>query len=168
MNLKKEHRHVIDFLFVTALLFLFAFSTLMLIALGASIYRRNVNQMEANYETRTSFAYVTEKIRQADSSGSLSIGSIESVPALLITQETDGVSYTTYLYEYDGNLTELLTRSDLHLSPQSGRKITSLKNFEIHQVNDHLYQISLTQSDQEQLSLYLSVRDTAPEGADHS
>ncbi|MCH4190832.1 MAG: DUF4860 domain-containing protein [Butyrivibrio sp.] len=168
MNFKKEHRHIIDFLFVTALLFLFAFSTLMLIALGASVYRRNVDQMEANYETRTSFAYITEKIRQADSSGSLSTGSIENIPALLITQENDGISYTTYLYEYNGNLTELLARTDLQLSPQSGRKITPLKSFDILKVNDHLYRIIMEEPDKEKLSLYLSVRENMQEGAGHS
>ena len=53
MNNRSENRHTIDFLFVIALLFLFAFMAIMLIALGASVYQRNVSLMEKNYETRT-------------------------------------------------------------------------------------------------------------------
>ena len=87
MNNRNENRHTIDFLFVIALLFLFAFMAIMLIALGASVYQRNVSLMEKNYETRTSYAYVTEKIRQADATGNLQIGTINQLPALLLFQE---------------------------------------------------------------------------------
>ena len=165
MNNRSEDRHTIDFLFVIALLFLFAFMAIMLIALGASVYQRNVNLMEKNYEARTSYAYVTEKVRQADATGSLQIGSIDQLPALLLFQKIDGISYTTYLYQYNGKLTELLTRSDSFLPAESGQPIISVNDFIIKQISDRLYCITITEPDKSDISIYLSVRENVIKGA---
>lgn len=156
MNNRNENRHTIDFLFVIALLFLFAFMAIMLIALGASVYQRNVSLMEKNYETRTSYAYVTEKIRQADATGNLQIGSIDQLPALLLFQDINGISYTTYLYQHNGKLTELLARTGASLPAESGQPIISVKNFKIDQIADRLYCITITEPDDSNISIYLS------------
>ncbi|MBP7348808.1 MAG: DUF4860 domain-containing protein [Butyrivibrio sp.] len=156
MNNRSENRHTIDFLFVIALLFLFAFMAVMLIALGASVYQRNVSLMEKNYETRTSYAYITEKIRQADATGDLQIGSIGQSPALLLFQEINDVSYTTYLYQYNGNLTELLTRTGSSLPAESGQPIIPVKDFNINRISDRLYCITITEPDNSNISIYLS------------
>ena len=156
MNNRSENRHTIDFLFVIALLFLFAFMAIMLIALGASVYQRNVSLMEKNYETRTSYAYVTEKIRQADATGNLQIGTIDQLPALLLYQEINDVSYTTYLYQYNGKLTELLARTGSSLPAGSGQPIIPVKDFKIDRIADRLYCITVTEPDDSNISIYLS------------
>ena len=65
---KQEERHIIDILFVIGLFCIFALSTIFLISIGADIYGKTVSNTEINFNDRTSFAYVTEKIRQADRS----------------------------------------------------------------------------------------------------
>ena len=66
MNKQTYQQHMIDILFVLSLFCVFAVSSALLILFGADIYKKTVQQMENNYSTRTSIAYITEKIRQSD------------------------------------------------------------------------------------------------------
>ncbi len=69
--------------------------------------------MNENFNTRTSYAYITQRIREFDRKDGILIGSIDSQPAILLKQEINDTIYLTYLYEYDGKLCELLTRADM-------------------------------------------------------
>ena len=71
MDPNTNKRHIIDAVFVICLLLLFLISALTVIAIGASIYKKNVAQTSENYAQRVSTAYVTEKIRQSDANGSI-------------------------------------------------------------------------------------------------
>lgn len=159
MSDDRQNRHIVDLLFVIALLFMFAFSVLMLIAIGASVYRRNVEVMADNYDSRISYAYVTEKLRQADSNGNITIGGIGGCPALIIKNNDGAASTLTYLYSYENNLMELTTLedNDSYIGPEAGQVITALDSFEIRQINDSLIRLDLTRTDGSVTPLYLSV-----------
>ena len=94
MNQKRE-RHIIDILFVIALFCIFALSAIFLISVGADIYGKTVSHMEANFNSRTAFAYVTEKIRQSDQADGISLGEIDGRPALLLSRNLNGTDYIT-------------------------------------------------------------------------
>ena len=66
---KNSGKHIIDGVFVICLLLMFLISALTVIAIGANIYKKNVEQTSENYSQRISFAYITEKVRQADQKG---------------------------------------------------------------------------------------------------
>ena len=89
MEVGREKRHVVDFLFVLTLFFVFAISTLFLVIIGANVYKKTVDNMTINYNTRTAYAYLTEKIRQNDQEGAIEIGTLEGNPAIILTEEID-------------------------------------------------------------------------------
>lgn len=157
MNEQQEH-HIIDILFVIALFCIFALSAVFLISIGANIYGKTVSHMESNFNGRTSFAYVTEKIRQADSNGAISIGNFNDCPALLITKESGDTNYITYLYEYDGYLKELMVREDTPLMPSAGQNILAVSDFSLAQINDRLFAFTIATADGTDCRLYVSAK----------
>ena len=159
MNLKQENRHIVDALFVLALFCVFAFSALMLVSVGGAIYQKTVDDMDFNYNSRTAFSYVTEKLRQNDVSSAISAGSLEGRPAVILTQDIDGTRYLTYLYEYEGYLQELLVRSGLQVSDtmlDAGHPVLKLSAFELTEVSPCLYHFILTDENGDTFTLYIS------------
>ena len=128
---ENRQRHTVSGLFSLILLLLFAFSTLSLVLLGSRVYKNGVSYLNRNYTTRTAVAYVTEKIRQHDESGNISLTKLEDVPALLMQDEIDGDTLLTYIYFYDGALRELFVRESTAPSPDLGSKIVVLNDFSI-------------------------------------
>lgn len=155
MNKRTENRHMVDVLFVIALFCMFAISALMLVIIGADVYRKTVSDMDTNFTARTSFSYVTEKIRQNDLNGNVSIGSFGDSDAIIITEEVNDESFTHYLYLYEGNLCELFCRTGA-LGPEAGDDIIAMDSFTIEQVNEHLYEVELLTADGDATSLMVS------------
>lgn len=153
---QKSNRHIIDVLFVIGLFSIFALSAVFLITIGADIYRKTVTHMDENFNTRTSLAYITEKLRQADQEDRISLGSIEEHPALILRSESGGITYRTYIYEADGSLQELMMREDLTLSAAAGQPILEVQDFALTRINSHLLKCSI-RTDEDSYSFYLSI-----------
>ncbi|SDB29324.1 MULTISPECIES: DUF4860 domain-containing protein [unclassified Butyrivibrio] len=159
MKKQFESRHTVDMLFVIALLFLFAMGALMLIALGSSIYKRSVTTLAENYDRRTAYAYITEKLRQYDTEGNISTDIFNKSGALRIDTTIGTVDYVTYLYEYEGSLMELFSRADAGtLLPESGQRIMDINNLEITSKGEGLLQITITLTDGKDLTFITSKR----------
>lgn len=157
MNEKQEN-HIIDILFVIALFCIFALSAIFLISIGANVYGKTVEHMDSNFSQRTSFAYVTEKIRQSDQLGAVSAGELAGHPALLITQNTGGSEYITYLYKYNGYLKELMVRADTPLGPEAGQDILAVTGFSLTEVSEGLFSFTIATDDKTSCSLYVSTK----------
>ncbi len=160
MNTKHEKNHIVDVLFVLALFVVFTLSALVLVILGASVYKQTVNYMDENYTARTAYSYLTEKVRQNDLYDSISIGQLEGTTALVLTREIGGTDYATYLYLYDGSLRELFMRqgSDIGSDPLSaGQEILPLLDWDLQNAGEHLLHIELTLEDNTQKELYISL-----------
>ena len=79
--------------------------------------------------------------------------------ALVLTKEIKGVTYNTYIYDYDGNLMELFARSDLgSFYPQSGQRILEVDSFDIEEVSDGLFRADVIMSDGLEDYLYITRR----------
>ena len=156
----KNKRHIVDILFVLALFLLFAVSSILLIAVGASVYRRNVNGMEENYRARTTHAVLAEKVRSADAAGCVETGMLEEYESLLLHQDINGISYTTYLYLKDGYLTELFGRSDLALPASAGSQILECRRMDFSFLDDRSLKVELTEADGYEHTVILSLRSS--------
>lgn len=152
---ESRHRHTIDMLFLLTLFLVFALSAFMLISLGANIYQKTADRMESNYSLRTSFSYVTEKLRQSDREGAVQIGSFDGCPALILSQEIEGEVYLTYLYEDGGYLKELFAKSGNQLSKDAGRNIFPVREFSLEMLPGSLYRFTLIRTDGNATTLYL-------------
>jgi hypothetical protein len=87
-----NHRHIIDTLFLLSLLFAFVFCSVLIIALGASIYRRCVDRASNNFDVRTASAYIMQKVRQTDELDSISTGTMGSSDSLILRKTINGQS----------------------------------------------------------------------------
>lgn len=157
---KQEKRHTVDVLFVITLFCVFAISVIMATSLGANVYKNIVDDMEGNYNTRTSYTYIINKVHQSDREGLVSVGSYEGVDALIISEEIDNIIYNTYLYYYDGHLRELFTRSDQTFDPAFGTELFKLESFKVENVTDSLIRFSFTPYDSEENVLFVHIRST--------
>lgn len=139
-------------------------SALILVTIGADVYQHTVTDMQHNYETRTSISYITEKIRQNDTSltdgeSSVGISSLSGQKALALTSELAGEEYCTYLYLYDGCLKELLIKKGSSLGGDAlsaGQTIMELSDFRIEPVAKRLLSLQLTTIDGEQHQVFVS------------
>lgn len=157
MNTKKENKHTIDALFVIALFFAFALSSLTLIALGANVYRGIVDHMSQNSVERTAYAYITHKLRQYDdSTGSFYVEAFGDTNALIIATEINGVRYKTYLYEYEGYLCEMIARSELDMSPSDGTRIMEMNELTIKAEGGGLYSFTICPADGNEMQLLVN------------
>lgn len=156
MEFNGERKHMVDILFVLTLFFVFALSALTLVVLGANVYRSTVDHMDESFTDRTSYAYVTQKLRQNDEAGALSVGEFGGCNACVITQEINNTIYNTYIYAYDGYLCELLARADMDMGPEDGTKILELGEFEIEAITPKLSKIHLSFADGEEMDVYVS------------
>ena len=134
---------------------LFVLCALSVIAIGASIYQKNVSAMASNNSHRIASAYITEKVRQADIDGTVGKN------VLAMSKEVNGELYTTYIYDFDGQLMELMARDSLEVVyPRSGQKIMDIKALEIEEVSDRMFSIEVVLEDGTEDFLYITKRST--------
>ena len=158
-NSNFKTKHIIDSVFVICLMLLFVLSALSVIAIGATIYKKNVSGMTSNNSHRVASSYVTEKVRQADNNGQVYVKEIFGENALVLTSEVGGSLYNTYIYDYEGYLMELFARDDLTtFYPQSGQKILEISSFDIEQVSDNLMNVTIVLKDGTKDFLYIAKR----------
>ncbi|MEG2038640.1 MAG: DUF4860 domain-containing protein [Oscillospiraceae bacterium] len=128
---------MIDLLFILALFCVLAISSLMVVMIGANVYKSTVEQSNLNFNLNTSLSYVSEKIRQNDLDDSISIGKIEDTQALVLKQDINGTTYQTLIYYSDGYLRELFAAQGTELSCASGQPLIELDGFNIKQGNGY-------------------------------
>lgn len=153
----KDNQHIIDILFVIALFCIFVLSAMFLISIGANIYSKTMSNMDSNFNSRTAVAYIIEKIHQSDENGSITLGSIDELPAIKITNTINDTDYVTYIYKYKDNLMELNTRQDINLGALAGETIVSIKDFILDQPQDNLIHCTVIMLDDETYDFYLNL-----------
>lgn len=154
----QERKHVIDFLFPLALLFVLAATSVALVVLASGTYSRQVRESEDSFSSRTVLSYVTEKLHQADSSDSIIAGNFDGQDAIVIRQNYSDQSYVTYLYAYDGYLRELFIREDVSASAADGRKILATDGFSFDETADGLFHLYCTNQDGTTSDTYVSIK----------
>lgn len=158
MRFKTQRSHSIDFIFPLSVLFVFASSALLILILCAHIYAVQTSQEEINYRQYTPLSYITEKIRQNDTNGSLSVVSVDQTTCLCLTGSADNISYTTWLYVTDGWLKELSTRDGADISLSAGTNIIQAEDLSVTKLQDHLYKITITDTNGQQNSRIVAER----------
>ncbi|MCL2819832.1 MAG: DUF4860 domain-containing protein [Oscillospiraceae bacterium] len=115
-----------DTIFVLIVFSIFAFSVLMVLMLGASVYR-NINDISrAEQHEHTAFSYIWTKTKNFDEAGAITVGEFGGVSAILINEKIGETDYRTAIYVSDGWLLELFSEAALDFSPQSGRRIVEI------------------------------------------
>jgi hypothetical protein len=97
----------LDFIFILALLCIFAFGALMTVILGSNTYKGIKEDMDSNFELRTPLTYISTKIRQNDNINSIHIENLEGTDALVLDTSDGGQLCQTWIYQYQGSLYEV-------------------------------------------------------------
>jgi len=156
MKISTRSRNI-DTIFVLIVFSIFAFSVLMVLMLGASIYR-NVNDIsrEGQHE-RTVLSYVRTKIRNYDvnsgAGSAISVADFNGVTALSISEMIGDTEYQTIIYNYDGWLYELFSEESLDFSPSDGVRIIRINDVNFEEIDHELIRVSVGD-----MSLLLSPR----------
>ena len=113
----------IDTIFVLIVFSVFALSVLMVLMLGASVYR-NINEISNDGQLEnTALSYVWTKTKNFDIAGSIHVGDFQGVSALFIDEKLGDTYYRTAIYHYDGWLCELFSEAALEFSPADGVRV---------------------------------------------
>lgn len=159
MNDRKEKPHIVDVLFVLALFGVFTLSALVLVILGANIYKQTVSHMTENYDSRMACSYFAEKIRQNDLASSVELGELYDTEALVFSQEINGETYATYLYYHNGYLKELFMKKDGNIGDNplsAGNSIMKLDSLDMEMLSDNLLKIYFTLAPGQEQHVYIS------------
>ncbi|WRS26453.1 DUF4860 domain-containing protein [Oscillospiraceae bacterium MB08-C2-2] len=160
----KPSGHMIDILFTLALFCVFAASSLMVVLMGANIYRGTTQKMNSNFDTRTSITYVATKIRQNDQAGAVFVDQVGDTPALVLEQQVGDSRYQTWIYHWNGMLMEVFTAQGNAFEPASGQQILEVPVFEI-QKEGSLLKFTSVDAQGLPVSLLIAPRTGAEEGA---
>lgn len=149
--------HKLDSLFILLIFSVFAVVSLLLVAIGAGMYRRVVERMGINEEVRSSLSYVVNKVRANDEAGALSLKTYGGVPVLCMKQSGEDSGLTNYVYFYNGEIRELLSFDDEGFQPENGDAIVAADNFTM-EAQGGLYTFTVTDSSGKTTSISLCER----------
>jgi hypothetical protein len=109
----KKEKTSINLMFTVMLLAIFALSAIFVAMMGARVYSTGAESMKENYDTRTSLGYLSEKVRSKNGD-SINVIEVAGSQALSIREDytTDGYSYETIIFVYDGKLREVMVSKD--------------------------------------------------------
>ncbi len=163
LRLDSKRSLKIDSVFVIALFTMFAVTAFLLILIGAKQYQHTADAMDANYESRTISSYLTEKFRQNDSLGNVTISQIEGINSLAITTMENDVTYTTYIYYYKDALREIVVNEQSVFSLETGQEIIKTGGFLAEMIHKDLIKITITTTNHQTQVLYLPIHSAGKE-----
>ncbi len=158
MGARLKRRHMIDLLFPVALFFVFALSAVTLILLAAGIYRSTTENSSLQYTSRSSLAYLSEKIHQCDENGGVYMGTLEGYDALILEQTYGDAVYHTYIYACEEELKELFIKDGVEAEAKNGRTILEVKDFNLEQISDQLFRFTGTDTEDRTSVAVMGVR----------
>ncbi|QIB68501.1 DUF4860 domain-containing protein [Aminipila butyrica] len=153
----------IQFLFTMVLLFSLVISAVFTILFGAQVYQNIQDRMDENFGGTTALSYISNKVKQSDKAGMISVENIEGTPVLKLVEQYDSGDYSTLIYCQDGQLKELFSSEDSGLSLADGMDIMKLKDLNLEMVGEQLLRIETQEVGGEYLLLSLRSQEEAYE-----
>jgi hypothetical protein len=154
---RETNQSPLDFIFILALLCVFAFGALIAVILGSNTYQNIKEATDSNYELRTPLSYISTKIRQSDSVDSIRIIRKEGIDALVLETVDNGEVCETWIYEYQGSLCEVYLEKGTPFQLEDGLAIIPGNGLEFD-LKDGLLMISARDHLGEVRSVSLSFR----------
>ena len=132
----------IDTVFVLIIFCVFAMSMLIVLMLGASIYKNMTEISRDGYDDRTTLSYFWTKVKNCDSAGSVYVGDFQGMPALCLAETYGDTSYLTMIYKYKGQVYELFTEVGIDLDPDAGVPVIDVGNLTFEELEAGLIKIN--------------------------
>lgn len=159
-----KRKHSVDTLFALLLYGMFTLFSLLLVLIGAQVYKRIVSNTEARSNVRASLSYVANRVRAESGAGSIRLEQRDGVDVLVLTEEGETRSFETLIYFYDGMLRELFQASEDPFTPESGEELTALEDFSMEEKTPGLLAFTSKGTDGKAHCQYVQIRTSAPQG----
>ena len=153
--MKNKSLHSMDTVFVLILFAVFVITALFISTSGAMAYKNAVGQMETRFNRQTCISYITAKLRANNEIGKISIGELDGISALCITDTIGDEEYVTYIYQCDGMVREMFCNAEISLDPITGSALTEAKALEFSR-DGNLFTVSLTDNDDNVITVYVN------------
>ena len=140
--LKATRGQRMDTVFVLIIFSIFAISVLIVLMLGAGIYRRISDISHDGADERTVLSYIWTKTKNFNEADMLSVTGFHGENALAINEVLGGTEYQTLVYHHDGWLCELFTEKGLGLSPQDGVRVMRLESISFESLEHGLIRVT--------------------------
>lgn len=147
--------HSMDTVFVLILFAVFVIAALFISASGALSYKKAVDQMETRFNRQTCISYITAKIRANNETEKISIGELNGINALCITDNFGGEEYVTYIYQCDGMVREMFCSAEISLEPNTGSALTEAKSLEFSR-DGNMFTVTLTDNNDIVTTVYVN------------
>ncbi|MEG1931134.1 MAG: DUF4860 domain-containing protein [Anaerovorax sp.] len=145
--------------FVILLFFSLILCSLFTVLIGAQVYENINGRMEDNFRGQTALSYISNKVKQADSVGSVAVKIIDNTQVLVLEQVLGDAVYETKIYYRDGQIRELFSKKNAGLGLEAGIEILPSKGLTFTVVNDQLIEVKVADAWEERM--LLSVRSEA-------
>ncbi|MCI8418527.1 MAG: DUF4860 domain-containing protein [Lachnospiraceae bacterium] len=121
----RERRNGVNGLLVFLIYGIFALFSLLLVVIGARVYRDITTVGRENTQIRAAFSYVSNKVRM--SSGEMEVKEQDGIQMLVLSGNVEG--YETRIYYYEGALREIFQETGQPFSPYAGEIIVETTEF---------------------------------------
>ena len=160
-RVRNRHTIRIDSAGVFLLGAVFLFLSIGIVMLGGSVYRSVMQGSNENDQIRTTFSYIANQVRRADSDGGVGISQWADREVLLLNQNYGGYAYVTYLYHYDGALRELFVEKGVELELEAGLPIVWIEGIHFQENGQGLISIQAVFNGGKEEQMLLSTRSSA-------
>ena len=118
----------VEQLFPALLFFVYIICTIFTILIGSRVYENIRTRDDITFRTDTVLAYLTNKIRQGDRAGAISLREIDGIQVMVLSASYAGGEYETWIYEKDGKLKELFSEAGSDLGIADGLEIMDCRD----------------------------------------
>jgi hypothetical protein len=151
-----KKKHSVNMMFTIMLLGIFALAAIFVAVLGAKVYANSADKMQANFDTRTSIVYLSEKIRTCPGDN-FDVRDLDGSTALVLSEEIGGHVYESWVFVSGDELRETtVSRGDTVL-PGTAQGIMPLKSFDA-EVKDGGVEITVVTTENQESTTFISGR----------
>ncbi len=130
----KGHGNSVNGLLAFLIYGMFALFSLLLVVIGAGVYRQLTSVSQENTQLRAAFSYVANKVRtNGGTAGAVRVEERDGLPVLSLRQDLEGAEYETVIYFYDGELREYFAETGREFIPEAGERIARAADFRIEE-----------------------------------
>ena len=141
--MKTNKGQKIDTVFVLIIFCVFAISMLMVLMLGASIYKNMTEVSRDGYDERTTLSYFWTKIKNGDEDGLVFLSDFQGLPALCLAEVYGDTKYLTMIYRYGDKVYELFTEEGVLLDPEDGTPVIGADDLNFEALDGGLIRITI-------------------------
>ena len=151
-----KKNHSINMMFTILLLGIFALTAIFVAVMGASVYANSADKLQANFDTRTSLVYLSEKIR-TNPDDSFDVRDLYGATALVLTEEISEQTFESWIFVENERLCEVTVAKGDTVVPAVAQQIMSLKSFDA-QLKDGGIELTIVTMANETHSTFISGR----------